>query len=62
MRRAAEQGCSDAQYGLGMLYQNGHGVPRDDDQAATWLRKALDQGYAGPVSPADYLAAPVTRQ
>ena len=28
------------------MYEQGQGVPRDDAQAAVWLRKAADQGYA----------------
>lgn len=48
---AAEQGDPDAQFLLGRAYQFGEedggrlpGIPRDDDQALTWIRKAADQG------------------
>ena len=39
-------GDADAQYSLGILYDDGHGVPRDDTEAAKWFRLAADQGYA----------------
>ena len=32
---------------LGNLYYKGQGVPQDDAQAATWFRKAAEQGDAG---------------
>jgi TPR repeat protein len=35
-----------AQFNLGILYDDGHGVPQDHAQASTWLRKAADQGDA----------------
>ena len=28
------------------MYDDGHGVPRDDTEAAKWFRLAADQGYA----------------
>ena len=43
---AADQGYADAQYDLGAAYAHGQGVPKDDAQAAAWLRKAADQGDA----------------
>ncbi len=45
-RPCAEQGLADAQYNLGLMYQNGHGVPQDDAEAARWYRLAAEQGYA----------------
>jgi len=42
----AEAGLADGQYGLGLLYANGFGVPLDDDQALKWYRLAADQGHA----------------
>jgi len=45
-RRAANQGHSNSQYCLGVLYSNGEGVDQDDVQAAAWLRKAAEQGNA----------------
>jgi clan AA aspartic protease (TIGR02281 family) len=59
LRRAllADQGnvlhCRDdwcrnvlAEYNLGVMYAKGQGVPQDYAQAATWFRKAADQGNA----------------
>ncbi len=40
----AEQGNADAQYGLANLYRDGRGVPRDDEQAATWYQRAAEGG------------------
>ena len=37
---------ADAQYSLGILYDNGTGVAQDDTEAAKWFRLAADQGYA----------------
>ena len=45
-RPLAEQGEANAQYGLGVSYATGQGVPQDYTEAARWLRKAADQGYA----------------
>ena len=42
----AERGDADAQNHLGMMHENGHGVPKDDAEAAKWYRKAADQGTA----------------
>jgi len=44
LRKAAEQGNADAQYGLGVAYDKGHGVAQDSRQAANWFRKAAEQG------------------
>lgn len=43
-QRAAQQGLSDGQYGVGMAYHMGLGIDRDPSQAAHWLRLAADQG------------------
>jgi TPR repeat protein len=43
-RKAAEQGNSDGQYNLGVMYQNGWGVEKDYVQAVNWFRKAAEQG------------------
>ena len=44
-RPLAEQGNTRAQYYLGVLYANGHGVPQDDGQARQWWEKAAAHGY-----------------
>jgi uncharacterized protein len=45
--KAAVQGNAGAQFNLGLLYQNGHGVPRDAGLAVHWYRAAAGQGNAG---------------
>lgn len=42
--RAAESGDAKAEFQLGRAYEDGNGVPHDDDRAAEWFRKAADQG------------------
>ena len=37
----------DDKDGLGLMHANGHGVPRDEQQAVVWFRKAAEQGLAG---------------
>ncbi|MEH6648337.1 tetratricopeptide repeat protein [Sulfitobacter sp.] len=44
-RPLAEQGDSDAQYNLGVMYKYGRGVTEDDAEAVKWYRKAAEQGY-----------------
>lgn len=45
-RPLAEQGHAIAQYNLGLLYDNGRGVPQIHAEAARWYRKAAVQGNA----------------
>jgi hypothetical protein len=48
-RKAAAQGYSDAQFNLGIMYQNGLGIPQDYVQAHMWFNLAAmtgDQGAA----------------
>ena len=40
----AAQGEALAQFGMGLMYKNGRGVPQNDQQAADWYRKAAEQG------------------
>lgn len=42
----AEDGYPNAQFGLGMLYSQGAGVPQDFEEAAYWYLLAADQGFA----------------
>ena len=44
-RPLAEQGHADAQYSLGAMYGNGHGIPQDDKATVKWFRKAAEQGH-----------------
>jgi FOG: TPR repeat, SEL1 subfamily len=43
-RKAAEQGYTNAQYNLGVMYANGEGVLEDDKEAVRWYRKAAEAG------------------
>lgn len=42
----AEQGNAKAQFNLGVMYHNGHGVPQDYTEAMKWYKKAAEQGHA----------------
>ena len=43
-RKAAEQGNADAQYKLGLCYENGKGVRQDYTEAVKWYRIAVNRG------------------
>jgi TPR repeat protein len=43
-RPLAEQGEASAQFQLGLLYDNGDGVPRDYAKARQWYERAAAQG------------------
>ncbi len=45
-RARADQGVADAQSNLGVMYDNGEGVPQDHAEAVRWYRLAADQGLA----------------
>lgn len=40
------RGDARAQFALGLLYENGEGVEKNDAAAADWYRKSAEQGYA----------------
>jgi TPR repeat protein len=44
IRPQAEQGNADAQYNLGLFYDNGLGVPQNRVRAYMWLSLAAAQG------------------
>jgi hypothetical protein len=44
--RAAEQGDAEAHTNLGIMYENGQGVPQDYAAAVNWYRWAAQQGLA----------------
>jgi len=44
-RPLAEQGNPVAQFNLGLLYLDGHGVPQSPVEAANWFRRAAEQDY-----------------
>jgi TPR repeat protein len=57
-RKAADQGNAGAQFSLGVLYENGLGLPRDVREAASWYLRAAVQGYSdAEVNLAGLLAA-----
>ena len=39
-------GSAEAQYALGLIYDEGRGVPEDNDQALRWYRLSAAQGDA----------------
>jgi len=43
-RAAAKEGILSAQFNLGLLLVQGHGVARSDQEAVLWFRQAADQG------------------
>jgi uncharacterized protein len=45
-RPLAERGNAAAEFGLGIMYFNGDGVPQDYAQARVWLRNAVDHDSA----------------
>jgi uncharacterized protein len=45
-RPLADQGSAEAQFNVGLMYVDGHGVPQDYGQAANWFEKAAEQDYA----------------
>jgi TPR repeat protein len=47
MAKAAAQGMVDAQYLMGVIYAEGLGVARDDNEARRWLQQAIGKGHTG---------------
>ena len=47
MTPLAKQGYAKAQYYLGVMYDNGFGVPQDYRIAVKWYSFAAQQGLAG---------------
>ena len=45
VHRLAQQGDAVAQVDLGLMYASGHGVDKDEREAAAWFRKSAEQGY-----------------
>ncbi|MGG4603986.1 tetratricopeptide repeat protein [Paenalcaligenes sp. Me131] len=42
--KAAEQGLAQAQFSLGVMYDQGRGVPQNDVKAFEWYEKSAQQG------------------
>ena len=55
-RKAAEQGEARAQTALGVMYEDGHGVPPDYVLAHMWQNLAAAQGNGDAAKLRDYLA------
>jgi hypothetical protein len=45
LRKAADQEDTRAQYYIGLLYLNGNGVAKNDQEAFRWLKSSADQDY-----------------
>ena len=41
----ADEGIAEAQYRMGMMYQNGLGKVKNDDYALKYMQAAADQGH-----------------
>ena len=44
LKALAEKGDAKAQTNLGLMYETGEGVEKDDKEAVKWYRKAAEQG------------------
>jgi TPR repeat protein len=56
----AEQGNADAQYNLGVLYDNGLGLPQDKVRAYMWFNLSAAQGREGAAAFRDLIAGRMT--
>ena len=56
----AEQGDASAQYNLGVLYDNGLGVPQDKVRAYMWFTLSASQGRDGAAAFRDLIARRMT--
>jgi TPR repeat protein len=45
-RAAADAGEADAQFNMGLMYEQGIGVAKDEKEALAWYRKSAEQGNA----------------
>jgi len=55
--QAAERGQTEAMFGVGCMYLQGHGVKTDDQEAAIWLRRAARKGHVPALYSLGYLYA-----
>src|SRR5262245_46474896 len=60
IRPLAEQGDANAQYNLGVFYDNGLGVPQDRIKAYMWLNLAAKQGRERAAAFRDLIARLMT--
>ncbi len=54
------QGFADAMFGLGVMYDNGQGVPQNYVQAHKWFNLAATQGDKDAVKNRDIVAKKMT--
>lgn len=45
-RPRAERGDAEAQYYLGLMYEKGNGVSKDQERMRSWYQRAADGGHA----------------
>src|SRR5512143_3606455 len=60
IRPLAEQGDANAQYTLGVFYDNGLGVPQDKVRAYMWFNLSAAQGREGAAAFRDLIARRMT--
>lgn len=56
VRQSAEQGHHKAQYAMGILYQHGLGVKKNNTDAYMWFELAAQQSHVGAQQARDKLA------
>ena len=67
-KKAAEKGCPEAQYNLGVMYERGYDrndkehenefqnyIQKDQDEAFKWYKRAYENGYEEAKEPYEYL-------
>ena len=45
LRKEANEGNAEAQFELGLMYENGRVVKRDFEKAVEWYTKSAEQGH-----------------
>lgn len=45
IKKSAQMGNSEAQYGLGAAYREGEGIERDAEKAFVWTKKSAENGF-----------------
>src|SRR5512136_459034 len=60
IRPLADQGNANAQYNLGVFYDNGLGVPQDKVRAYMWFNLSAAQGREGAAAFRDLIARRMT--
>ena len=59
-RQAAEQGNADAQLEMGILYEFGYNMPKNNVTALAWYLRSAEQGNALAVKRSDQLKSHMT--